>query len=167
MEIENINPFIESVTEVFGNMLETDIKIDNAGIDIDFPKEPDVIGIIGLSGTIQGIAALILPVKTALSVVSRMAGTSFTTVDESVIDGVGELINIIAGNAKAKYTGHKINISLPTVVRGKVYNISKTENTILSRVPFESVLGHFSLMVTFKPTIVPLKETADESTGGR
>lgn len=166
METENINPFIESVAEVFGNMLETDIKRDSTGIANDFQQDPDVIGIIGLSGTAQGIAALTFPVKTALAVVGRMVGMSYTTVDASVIDGVGELINIIAGNAKAKYAGHKIKISLPTVVRGRMCSISKTESTVDMTVPFDSALGHFSLTVAFRPTLIPEKETTSESTGG-
>lgn len=158
MKAENINPFIESVMETFEQMLDTKVEMGKPGISVKDSGIPDIIGVIGLSGTAQGIAALTLPVTTALKIVSKMVGMEFRSIDSSIIDGVGELINIIAGNAKGKYSGHKISISLPTVVRGSIHKMSKMENAVFLMVPFVSELGEFSLMVTFRPMVVTEKE---------
>jgi chemotaxis protein CheX len=163
MKAENINPFIESVTETFEQMLDVKASMGKPELSVTDSGTPDVIGVIGLSGTAQGIVALTLPVQTALKVVSKMVGTEFRSIDSSIIDGVGELINIIAGNAKAKYQGHKISISLPTVVRGSIHKMSKMENTVFLMVPFESELGAFSLMVTFRPMVSTEKEATHAS----
>ncbi len=167
MKAENINPFIESVTEVFENMLDCKVKMGNPGIAEEEQSTPDIIGVIGLSGTAQGIVALKLPVKTALAAVGKLAGTSFKSVDSSIIDGVGEIVNIITGNAKSKFAGHAINISLPTVVRGSIHNVSNMDNTVFLAVPFDSDLGSFSLLVTFRPAVVPEKEAAHAGVNSR
>jgi chemotaxis protein CheX len=160
MKAENINPFIESVAETFENMLETTIETGAPVLNDDTKGTPDIIGVIGLSGTAQGIVALKLPVKTALNVVGKMVGMEFRGVDSSIIDGVGELVNIIAGNAKAKFEGHAISLSLPTVVRGSIYRLNNLGDTVWLTIPFKSELGEFALSVSFRPAVVPEKEVA-------
>lgn len=167
MKAENINPFIESVSEVFTNMLDSTVEIGTPLINADESGTPDIIGMIGLSGTAQGIAALRLPVRTALAIIGRMVGTEFRSVDSSIIDGVGELVNIIAGAAKAKYPGHAICLSLPSVVRGSIYKSSSLGNTLWLTVPFKSPLGEFSLSVCLKPVAATEKEAAHAGVGGR
>jgi len=156
MKAENINPFIESVAETFENMLECSVQAGGPILNEDAEGTPDIIGVIGLSGTAQGIVALKLPVKTALAIIGRMIGTELRSIDSSIIDGVGELVNIVAGNAKAKFKGHAISLSLPTVVRGSIYKLTNLSNTIWLTVPFQSELGNFSLSVCFKQ--VPKQE---------
>jgi chemotaxis protein CheX len=158
MKAEYINPFIVSVTELFESMLECTVQMGTPGIATEDDGVPDIIAVIGLSGTAQGTVALKLPIKTALKVVGRMVGSKFKTVDSSIIDGIGELVNIIAGNAKGRFEGHKITVSLPTVVRGSIYTLNNLENAIYLSVPFESELGNFSLLVTFKPAVMVEKE---------
>jgi len=158
MKAENINPFIVAVNELFDSMLDCKIRMGNPALVDEESKTPDMIGVIGMSGTAQGIVALKFPVSTALSIVGRMVGMEFRSVDSSIIDGVGEMVNIIAGSAKAKFAGHNINLSLPTVVRGNIYQISNLHNAVFLAVPFESDLGNFSMLVTFKPAVVPDKK---------
>ncbi|SYZ74389.1 putative chemotaxis protein CheX [Candidatus Zixiibacteriota bacterium] len=167
MKAENINPFIESVSEVFQNMLDSKVETGTPTVDIDDKGAPDIIGVIGLSGTAQGIVALRLPVKTALSVIGKMVGTEFRGVDSSIIDGVGELVNIVAGNAKAKFRGHSISLSLPTVVRGSIYKLNNLSNTVWLTVPFDSAYGAFSVSVCFKPAVVSEKEAEHASAYSR
>jgi chemotaxis protein CheX len=164
MKAENINPFIESVAEVFENMLETEVKMGDPSADAEESATPDLIGVIGLSGTAQGIVSLRLPVKTALDIIGKMVGTEFRSVDSSIIDGVGELVNIIAGNAKAKFKGQTLSLSLPTVVRGSIYKLNNLSNTVWLTVPFTSELGSFSISVCFKPVVVAEKEVVHAST---
>jgi chemotaxis protein CheX len=163
MKAENINPFIESVADVFTSMLDCAVETGDPAITVDEHGAPDIIGVIGLSGTAQGIVALRLPVKTALNMVGRMVGTEFRTVDSSIIDGVGELVNIVAGAAKAKFSGHSISLSLPSVMRGSIYNLS---NAVWLTVPFRSPLGDFSLSVCLKPVTAKEKEAVHAGVGG-
>ncbi|MBD3170830.1 MAG: chemotaxis protein CheX [candidate division Zixibacteria bacterium] len=151
MRAEHINPFIESVSEVFESMLETDVEALEIQAAKDDKGPPDIIALIGLSGTAQGVVALKFPVQTALGIISKMVGFEIHSVDSSVIDGVGELVNIVAGNAKTKFTKHSIRLSLPSVVRGNLYTLKNLGELTWLSVPFKSNLGDFEIEVSFKP----------------
>jgi len=167
MRAQDINPFILSVTEFCISMLDSEVKVGKPKYPEINEKSRDMIGIIGMSGTAQGLVALKLPVDTALKMVGKMIGTKYDRVDSSIIDGVGEMVNIIAGGAKAKFHGHNITLSLPTVVRGCMYNISNIENAVFLSIPFETELGDFSLLITFKPVVLPTEEEVHAGTRSR
>jgi len=166
MKAEYINPFIESVTELFENMLECSVEMGSAGLATQRQGPPDIIGVIGLSGTAKGSVVLRFPLETALAVVGKMVNERFKGVDSSIIDGVGELVNIIAGNAKSRLKGHSISLSLPTVVRGDLCHLSNLQNIVWLALPFSSSLGDFSLAVNIQPSPVADKETIHESAVG-
>jgi len=165
MQAEYINPFIESVSEVFENMLACKVSMGSAGIADPNSENPDVIGIIGLSGDTKGTVVMRLPVTTALKAVGRMVDDNFRSVDSSVIDGVGELVNIIAGNAKRKLGG-KLSLSLPSVMRGDLCRLNNLKNVVWLELPFSSELGDFSVAVNLQPLPISQKEAKNESVAG-
>ncbi len=150
MKVENINPFIESVMETFDSMLNCRVKVGKPAVTKDDEDADDIIGVIGLTGTARGIVAIRLPIKTAVTSIGRLVGVEFKEIDSSIIDGVGEMINIIAGNAKVKFEGQKISLSLPTVVRGNMYKLNNLTGAVFLTLPFSSELGDFDLLVSFK-----------------
>lgn len=116
-------------------------------------KPTEIVAFIGLAGETRGTVALSIPTKTAVSVVERLLGTEQCFVDENVKDCVSELVNIIAGGAKAELSeglDRPLTLSLPTVVRGSGFEIQYPQNTMWLEVPFESDLGSFTLRVTLQ-----------------
>lgn len=152
MKVEYINPFIESVYDLFGTMLSAKVKRGDIGVGSGEGNPRDLMAMIGLSGPARGMVALAFPVDTALTMVNRLLGTETRVVDDSVSDAMAELVNIVAGGAKAKFPidGPPIDLSLPTVVRGNSYNIDYPTGSVWLEVPFESELGGFLLRVTFE-----------------
>lgn len=153
MKVEYINPFIESVQNVFSTMLGTEARrgVVTATRGDSNPGEMTVL--IGMSGVAQGTVALVLSNKTALAMVNHMLGTNSRVMDEIVSDGVAEIVNMVAGRAKSKLIddgGMPINLSLPSVVRGNNYQIDYPSDAVWLEVPFESDLGDFALRVTFR-----------------
>ncbi len=64
MDAININPFIESIHEAFDSMLDTPVKqinMSEAGRKANSSESPDIIGVIGSTGTAQGTVALRFP----------------------------------------------------------------------------------------------------------
>lgn len=157
MDVDTINPFIESVAFVFKKMLDCDVSNGQPMVLVERKGTPDIVGIISLSGTVEGIVALSFPVPTALAVVSKMVGVKHKSVDSLIVDGVGELVNIIAGQTYGKFKGHKIGLSLPTVVRGNICKVMKLENAVFVEVPFKSIYGDFSLMIAFRSILLARK----------
>ena len=135
-----------------------------AGVAIGFAAQSklaaDYIAIIGLSGTVRGAVALLLPTETAHAVVGRMLMTDQPQDDADVSDAIGEIVNMIAGAAKAQLEGHCVSISVPTVVRGKQSMVDYPRGSVTVAIPFDSELGTFSLNVSFASTT----ELAEEET---
>lgn len=164
---ELVHPFVESIHELFETMLGMEARVGEVIEPV--PEEqgaPVIIGVIGMSGTAKGTVAAKLPVKTALKLVGRMVGTEFETLDRSIVDGIGEFVNILAGIAKKRYSGHKISLSLPTVVRGDLFILNeKGQGTIWSEIPVESECGPFRLAVGLSSSFAQKKEQVNEGVG--
>lgn len=154
MKVEYINPFIESTYDLFTTMLNAQAKRGDVGLAGE-ANPRDIMALIGLSGKARGMVALSFPVDTALNMVNRLLGTEIRLVDDTVSDAIAEMVNIVAGGAKAKLNiggGAPLDLSLPTVVRGNSYNVDYPSGSVWLEVPFESDLGAFRLRVTFELT---------------
>ncbi|HEY9765259.1 MAG TPA: chemotaxis protein CheX [Chroococcales cyanobacterium] len=150
MKAEYINPFIESVDNVFQTMLGVTPKRGAPHIaGADDHAGWDISALIGLSGKARGMVALCFPTNTALSVITRLFGEETNSIDQTVIDGISEFVNMVAGSAKAKFnTDPPIDIGLPMVVRGSNYRLEPPSRAVWLSVPFESELGPFVLEVS-------------------
>jgi len=156
MKANHINPFIESVYDLFGTMLNCQVARGDLAIAESVSQPRDITALIGLAGRTRGTVALSFPVTTALAMVSRLTDNTTRVVDATVLDAVAELVNIVAGGAKAKMTGEGadvLSLGLPIVVRGQRYNVDYPSNATWLEVPFSSDLGPFSLRVTFEYSI--------------
>jgi chemotaxis protein CheX len=150
VDVNYINPFIESVCELFTTMLGCHPKRGDVGVSKGDSGIREVTALIGLSGPVRGMVSVSFPVITALNIACKLMGRETKLVDESLSDVVAECVNIISGSAKAKLNqgGAPIDLSLPTVIRGNGYNVDYPKKTLWLEVPFTSEMGSFSLRVT-------------------
>ncbi len=154
MDVQYVNPFIESVQELFSTMLGCEAKRGEVGLVKGKSNPRDVIALIGLSGPASGMLTVSFPIETALAVACRILGMEMKVMDGSVSDAVAEVANIVAGRAKAKLINddqEPIDLGLPTVVRGNSYTVDYPSHATWLEVPFTSELGPFSMRVTFRP----------------
>lgn len=153
MDVRYINPFIESVYDLFSTMLGCEAHRGNVKLSTDAGSEPEhLVALIGLSGPARGTVALALPMDTAKAVTAQLLGAPATSMTD-VADAVAELANMIAGSAKARMVaddGAPINLGLPTVVSGRNYNVHYPNQARWLEVPFTSELGLMTLRVTFE-----------------
>ena len=95
---------------------------------LDVEKEPewDISSIIGLSsGAVKGAVILAMKKELAIKITDLLVGDTHTEIDADVVDAIGEIVNIIAGNIKpAIPSGEQIVISIPTVIKGKGHSIA-------------------------------------------
>jgi len=149
-----LNPFIESVHTLCSTMLKCEVQRGRPAVSSEFAPTEDITALIGLSGPARGTVALSFPAPTAHAMVGRLLQIDTTDVEENVVDGVAELVNIVAGSAKAKLhdlkTPEVINLGLPTVIQGGRDVVHYPKATAWLDVPFQSDLGPFHLRVTFE-----------------
>ena len=130
------------ITSVEGCLQMCDLKVRVVGvtkIPIQLPDAP-VTGLIGLSGKCTGFISITMPERVATHAVSGLSMEEYKTINAQVIDGVGEMINIIAGGLKTKLynTPWMVNnITIPSVILGDHYNISYSKGIEYCGVTFE------------------------------
>lgn len=148
MDVRFINPFIMSVRKVFQTMLATEVRVGKPVI-ITTKQEStaDVSAVIGLSGDALGCVILSLPMQTGEAVASKFAGVDLTRDHPDFADALGELANMVAGQAKAQLDGMNVSISLPSVIVGQDHVVSQSRQWPRLHLPCESPLGTFTVEV--------------------
>ena len=150
MKVKYINPFLNASVNLFKDYLGFKLTPGTPYVLKDPQDLSEVSGIIGLAGETVGAVVLSFSRETAIAVVSKMEGRTYNALGTEVIDGVGELINIIAGNAKKDLLEFRLSISLPGVITGRQYHIKGPEGVTVVTIPFSSSLGKFWVSVSLK-----------------
>ncbi len=152
LNADYINPFIEATVNTFQTMCSLTPVREKVFLKGDGEETYGVSGIIGLGGEATGAVVLNLPEALAIGVVGKFVGEEFTTITSSVVDGVGELTNIIAGDAKNRLIqkGYKFEIGLPRIVTGRNYITAQNKSVPCLVVTFTCDIGRFCLEVSLK-----------------
>jgi chemotaxis protein CheX len=145
-----VNPFLAASLNLFQEYLGINARSLNPFVRTDPYNLDEVTGIIGLAGETTGAVVLSFSRQTAMNIVSVFSKRTYTALTNEVLDGVGELVNIIAGNAKQDLLEYRISISLPGVIVGGGSRIHWPEGIPVITIPFDSDLGSFSVNVSLK-----------------
>jgi len=157
MDVRYINPFVDSIKHLFKTMLETELILSKPMLSEDDVRA-DASAVIGFSGDASGSVVLCFPMATALRAASAFAGTEMTKDHEDFADALGELANMVAGQAKAKLDGFNISISLPSVIIGQEHAVLQSKQRPSLAIPCDSPLGRFIVEVAM---VVKKKQGAD------
>ncbi|QDU58017.1 chemotaxis protein CheX [Aeoliella mucimassa] len=147
MRAEYINPFIESTVEVFKTMLGCEVSRTGLTVHETFCPEYDITGIIGMSGKAHGDVVISFQQEVALSAAEALLGIRYEEINDDVVDTVGELTNMIAGNAKTSLQDLQMSLALPTVIVGKNHSIRFPSKVKPLALPFSSCWGSFNIEV--------------------
>ena len=155
MQVKYIQPFVNATVKVFKEFLGVEIK---AGQPFIFNHNEnkyayDISGIIGIAGHTLGIVVVSFPKIVALDLASRITKETIKIFDDTVIDLVGEVVNMIAGNAKRGLEQYKLVISLPSIVKGVNHQITGVSGVTMIGIPFSSTKGDIYLFVSLKDLI--------------
>ncbi len=152
LNLDYINPFIEAVINTFQTMASVTPVRDKVFLKGEGEEVYGVSGIIGLGGEATGAVVLNFPEAVALAAVGKFVGEDFATITSGVVDGVGEMTNIIAGDAKNRLIqkGYKFEIGLPKIVTGRNYITAQNRAIPCIVIAFASDLGRFCLEVSLK-----------------
>lgn len=168
MDVRYINPFIGAIKNVFNTMLGTDILISKPRLKDPGEHFADITAIIGFSGEASGSVAICFPTNTGINAASKFTDGQVSQSDPEFADALGELANMVAGQAKSKLEGYDVNISLPRVVSGHGLQLLNSKTTPVLVLPCDSSLGRFSTEVTMvlskKQPAAQVSTTANVST---
>jgi len=155
VNVEFINPFIDATKNVFATMCQVEVTRKKLFLKDDYKMLGDVSGVMGLSGVATGTVVVSMPTALACLVVGNMFGEPpKAELSPEVADAVGEIINMISGQAKAALvkTKYHFTISIPSVVTGAGHEVMHKKGTPNIVVLFEGAGHEFSLQVCLAPT---------------
>ena len=149
MEVKYINPFIKAVKKLFNTMIDVPFKLGTPSLKKGSIPEYEISSIIGLSGTVTGCVVINLSREIALQLVSALIGEEVSELDDDCTDAIGEIANIIAGNAKTNFPSEGTSISVPSVVIGK-HKVSYPSGLPIIAIPCITDKGELVIEIALK-----------------
>ncbi len=151
MNVSYINPFLTATMDLFEQSFGIKPQVGTPYVDERSASHRwDISAIMVLTGNAIGIVVLRLTKVLADKLLER-TGIAWNSEEEreKLVSGmVGELVNIIAGNASGKLSDLSIDISVPVVIQGQNHTVSWPEHSPIIAVPFSTGLGHFLVNVS-------------------
>jgi chemotaxis protein CheX len=125
-----IQSFIDVCQNVFKDFLGCDLVAERPYFsDPGVVAQWDISAVIGLTGEARGAVVISMKTELAVRLTGILTGSTHSKIDEDVVDAIGEIINIIAGNAKRGLEElYRLIISLPTIVEGSGHTIKWPNN---------------------------------------
>jgi CheY-specific phosphatase CheX len=153
MKIEFVNPFIEATIHTFKSMCSAEpvrdgkLELRESG----FIEAYDLLGVIGLSGGAKGAAIMTMNLDVGCKVVSAFLMEEVKEPNADLMDGFGEILNIIAGAAASKLQGMRVNLAIPTVVLGNNQQIHAKHGSPWVIIPMKfPAWGKFNIEVSLE-----------------
>ncbi len=152
MAVKYIEPFIAATVAVFQELFQVTAEVQKPYlVKPGDPHNWDVSAIIGLAGDARGAVVLSFTDSFAFELAASLAGTSASPPPDLVTDTIGEMVNIVAGNAKKGLEQYRLVISLPSIVKGKNHVIAWPARGIpIIGVPFKTSVEPFHLTVALE-----------------
>ncbi len=135
---ELLEAVIPAVESTFGMC---DIPTRCVGISrVPAQEGGTITGMIGVHGKVSGFITVNLPERFAIHAVEGLLQEKFGELSSQVVDGAGEITNIIVGGIKSSLSKTEwafSQITVPSVIVGKGYSIAYSRGLEFLNVTFE------------------------------
>lgn len=153
MKIEYIQPFINATRKVLSTMANLDSKPQKPYLkpESDYKALGDISSVIELTGECRGSIGLSFETNCILKIASGMLGESYEELDDEVADMVGELVNMISGDARRQLVklGFSFTAGIPKLSRGSEHTIDHAVDERIIVIPFKTEAGAFYIETCF------------------
>ncbi len=114
----------------------------------------DITGSIEIKGYASGVISLSLSKEVILSVVNNMLYESFTEINEDIADAVGELTNMISGQARSilSESGMSFQAGTPKIIHGRGQKLDHIPASPILAVPFSCEAGDLVVEISLSET---------------
>jgi chemotaxis protein CheX len=152
MDVRYVNPFIQATTHVLDTLAHIATQAGKPFIKKDKIARGDVTGVIGLTGKMRGTVSVSFSEPCILAIVSGMFGEDMKEMNEEIRDAVGEISNMISGQARRKLEedGLSLSAAIPTVIMGKNHSLSHFTTYPVIAIPFQTEKGEFTIEISFE-----------------
>jgi len=151
MKVEHINPFLNATLNVLKTMAFTEATAGKPYLKKERVAGGDVSGIIGITGETEGSLSISFTEPAICQIVSNMFGEEITKLNQEVEDAVGEITNMISGDARRELAekGFVLKGAIPSVVSGHNHTVKHMAKGPSIAIPFTTEAGSFVVEVCF------------------
>jgi len=152
MDVKLVNPFINATINVLETMAFINVNAGKPYLKKENVAVGDVTGVLGLTGVANGTISVTFEEKCILAIVSNMFGETMEELNSEIADAVGELTNMVAGQARRELSemGKVLKAAIPSVVAGRNHSITHYTDGPKIAIPFETENGAFTIEVCFE-----------------
>ena len=142
-----------STEQVFEMMLGIPVEYKGWDEKDKVPSFHGVVGMITFTGAWVGAGLLYANEEIACKLGSKMLMTEVEQVDAEILDGVGELCNMILGNVKEglEHRTGPLSLGIPTVVYGRNFLARPNVRSTWVETKLDSEGQEFSVWAAIQP----------------
>lgn len=149
MDIKYITPFVDATRHIIKDFFDVEPEPLNPYLmKRDDPHRWEISAVIGIAGETRGVVVLSFYEDLAYTLTKKLTGVEVDGTESDMVDTIGEVVNIVAGNAKKGLEQFKLVISLPSIIRGEGHHIAWPGTGVpIIGIPFKTPYGEFHLSV--------------------
>ena len=151
MNVEYINSFYSATKSVFGLMLDLEVEMDKPKVIEGMSPSKDANVVLGVTGDVKGNVVFGFPNDMVLEMVKIMSGMEVKEIDGFVSSALGEVANIIGGNAVTELSNSEYicDIVPPQIFVGEYTSISMANKKVIC-LPLKTKIGELEINISLK-----------------
>jgi len=148
-DVEIAKAFITAAINILSTMAGMSPKAGKPFVKKDHTALGEFSAVIGVTGERKGSICVTFTREGAISVVQAMLGDEIENLEQDAVDTVGEIANMVSGQARAVIAekGVLLQGSTPTIITGEKHRIIHMSKSPVMCIPFTMPKG--SLAVEF------------------
>ena len=142
---------IDATNFTYEKMLASSVeKVGDESTQTGVIKVSDITALISFNGDVIGSMLISMDEASALKTISKFLMFEQTEVNDDILDGLEEIVNIVAGAAAARFDA-KAGLGLPTILLGENQRIRGSDDSPWKLHKLSAGdLGEFLLGITLK-----------------
>ena len=151
MKAEYINSFYEATKNVFKLMLDLDVEMGKLKVLDGMVSSKDANVLLGVTGDVKGNVTFGFSKDMTLEMVKMMSGMEMKEIDGFVSSALGEVANIIGGNAVTGLSAleYICDILPPQIFIGEYKSMGMSNEKALC-LPLTTDIGEFEINIFLK-----------------
>ncbi len=144
---EIAKPFITAVTTVLSTMAAVTPMAGKPYVKKNLKACGDISAIVGITGAHRGTISITFTRACAVHLVKAMLGDDIGDIIQDTSDAVGEITNMVSGQARAGLAemGIILQGSTPSIILGDGHILSHVSSSPIIAIPFTTPAGSFTL----------------------
>jgi len=145
--VEIAKAFIAATNNILSTMANITPTAGKPFVKKDNTSSGEFSAIIGVTGDHKGSICVTFTREGAVSVVQAMLGDDVENLENDAIDTVGEIANMVSGQARAAIAekGVVLQGSTPTIITGEKHRITHMSKSPVMCIPFTMPVGAFTV----------------------